>query len=201
MNPLETVLRPVASLLNSNIRATTPARELCEELAGKVIAVRVRDTALAMYFSIDTDSVSLSPNSDVEPDVIIAGSLLTLARLAGMPADTPVGRDTLDLTGDFEAAHSFQRLLAFAKPDIEEQLSGLIGDAAAYRLGEMARRFREWADDARSTMHSNIREYLQEERRELPSRYEVERFTDDVDALRDDVERLEARIDRLRDRS
>ena len=47
-------------------------------------------------------------------------------------------------------------------------------------------------------MNANIREYLQEESRELPSRYEVERFTADVNALRDDVERLAARVQRLR---
>jgi hypothetical protein len=39
MNPLETALRPVASVLNRNIRSTTPARELCEKLDGSVIAV------------------------------------------------------------------------------------------------------------------------------------------------------------------
>ena len=50
---------------------------------------------------------------------------------------------------------------------------------------------------ARETIHENIREYLQEESGTLPSRYEVERFTRKVDALRDDVERLEARLNRL----
>ena len=46
-------------------------------------------------------------------------------------------------------------------------------------------------------MGANIREYLQEESRDAPSRYEVDRFTANVNALRDDVDRLEARIDRL----
>ena len=39
---------------------------------------------------------------------------------------------------------------------------------------------------------------LQEESRDAPSRYEVDRFADDVDTLRDDVDRLEKRINRLR---
>ena len=56
---------------------------------------------------------------------------------------------------------------------------------------------RDWAIDARATMGANIREYLQEERREVPSRYEFERFGNNVNALRDDVARLEARINRL----
>ena len=48
-------------------------------------------------------------------------------------------------------------------------------------------------------MGDNIREYLQEESRDLPSRYEVDRFTREVAAVRDDVDRLEARIRRLKD--
>ena len=46
-------------------------------------------------------------------------------------------------------------------------------------------------------MEQNITEYLQEESRALPSRYEVESFRSKVDTLRDDVDRLAARIQRL----
>jgi len=56
-----------------------------------------------------------------------------------------------------------------------------------------------WARDARRTLGSNIREYLQEESREVPSRYELERFVKQVGSLRDDVARLEARLKRMTD--
>ena len=41
-NPLEALLRPVADYLNRNIGEITPAREICRELDGRVIAVRIR---------------------------------------------------------------------------------------------------------------------------------------------------------------
>ena len=66
-------------------------------------------------------------------------------------------------------------------------------------MGEVARGLGKWASDARATMGANVREYLQEESRDVPSRYEAERFASDVATLRDDVDRLEARIDRLQD--
>jgi ubiquinone biosynthesis protein UbiJ len=50
-------------------------------------------------------------------------------------------------------------------------------------------------------MGANIREYLQEESRDVPSRYEVERFAAQVGDLRDDVERLAARVRRLQERA
>ena len=201
MDPLETLLRPVVGILNRNIEQTTPARELARRLDGKTIAVRVRDTSLAMYFQIDDELIHLASDSETEPDVLISGSLLTLTRMA-VSSDAAIVHDgSLELTGDGAAAQAFQELLAYAKPDIEEELSSLIGDVASHRLGEMARGLGGWVQGARATIHSNIREYLQEESRSLPSRYEVERFTRRVDALRDDVARLEARLKRLESRT
>ena len=199
MDALESLLRPAASLLNRNIRQSTPARELCEELAGTVAAVRVKDTGLATYFRIHEDSVELTGSADGEPDIAIAGSMLTLARVASGAEEEAIRDGSLELIGDPEKAQAFQKLLKFAKPDVEEEVSRFFGDTIAHGAGEFARGVERWARDARSTMGMNIREYLQEESRDVPSRYEVERFTTNVNRLRDDVDRLEARIDRLGD--
>jgi len=205
VDPLEKLLRPLTGILNRNISETTPARELCRQLDGKTVAIRVRDTALAMYFDINDEVLTLRSDSDVDPDVILTGSLLTLARMAApgeQAADGATIRDgTLDITGDAYTAQRFQQLLHHARPDIEEELSQVIGDAAAHQAGELARSVRAWARNARTTMSSNISEYLQEESKQVPSRYEVDRFANDVDSLRDDVARLEARIDRLTERA
>jgi ubiquinone biosynthesis accessory factor UbiJ len=197
VDPLETLLRPVATILNRNIQDTTPARELCEQLDDKIVAVRVRDTALTMYFEINDTVVSLTTNPVAEPDVVVTGSLLTLARMAGSSGESAVRDGSLELTGDPETAHAFQQLLAFAKPDIEEELSALIGDAGAHRAGEIMRGVGSWAKGARRTLGANIREYLQEESGDLPSRHEVERFAQQVSSLRDDVARLEARLNKF----
>ena len=197
MNVLEAALRPIATILNRNIHATTPARELCAKLDCTVVAVRVRDTALATYFIVHEDLLELVTESEQEPDVVISGSLVTLARMAGQSGESAIRDGSLDLSGDAEIAHEFQRLLVLAKPDIEEELSGIVGDIAAHQLGTFARGLGRWGREVRSTMGANIREYLQEESRATPSRYEVDRFTKDIGTLRDDVDRLEARLNRL----
>lgn len=197
MNPLEAALRPLTRVLNRNIRETTPARELCRKLDGAVIAVRVRDTALATWFLVHDDALELTTDHDGDPDVLISGSLITLVRMTGEGGPSALRRGDLEITGDAHTADRFQRLLSFAKPDLEEELSGVVGDAAAHRVGEIVRGVGRWGRDARATMGANIREYLQEEGRDAPSRYEVDRFASDVGTLRDDVERLAARIDRL----
>ena len=196
-DPLEALLRPIAEVLNRNIAETTPARELAAQLDGKTVAIRVRDTALAMYFVFDQDIVTLATEFDADPDVVITGSLVTLARMAGGAGAQAIRDGDIDLTGDAATAQRFQTLLYHAKPDVEEELSRVIGDVAAHQLAEFARGVGNWARSARSTMGDNIREYLQEERRDLPTRYEVEQFSQRVGKLRDDVERIAARLKRL----
>lgn len=197
MNVLETLLRPVADIVNRQIRMKTPARELCAELDGRVVAVRLRDTALALYFLVEAGSIRPRGEFDGEPDVVITGSLPALAKLAGRAGEQAVRDGSLELAGDADIARMFQQLLQHGRPDLEEELAGAVGDAAAHGLGRFARSLGEWGRQARSTFEQNVTEYLQEESRALPSRHEGEAFRRDVETLRDDVERLEARLRRL----
>jgi ubiquinone biosynthesis protein UbiJ len=197
MDPLETLFRPVTGILNRNIAETTPARELCGRLDGKSVVIRVRNTALCLCFDFDAAAVRLSGDIPEEPDVAITGSLVTLAKVARGGGAAELRDGSLDVTGSAAVADAFRALLGYAKPDVEEELSSIVGDAAAHRLGEFARGIRDWALEAQATLEANVREYLQEESRDLPSRYEVERFKRELNVLRDDVARAEARLRRL----
>lgn len=198
MDVLQAALRPIASVLNRNIAATTPARELCVKLSGSVIAIRIRDTALSSYFVVHDDLLELLLSTDREPDVLITGSALTLARLAGPASEALFQDGSLELSGDAETAQQFRQLLEYARPDVEEELSHVVGDVAAHQLGKFVRNIGRWGLDARTAMGANIREYLQEESRDVPGRYEVEKFIRNIGTIRDDVDRLEARVSRLR---
>ena len=194
---LDSLLRPVAALLNRQLKAKTPARELCAELDGRVCAVRVSNTGLATYLVVTADEVHLTTEFDGDPDVIIAGSLLSLARLAGPDPEAAFRDGSIDLTGDAIVAQQFQALLRYGRPDFEEELSGVVGDSVAHGMGEIARNVSRWGQEVGATLRQNVSEYLQEESRAAPSRYEVDEFREQVNVLRDDVARLEARMARV----
>lgn len=197
MNPLETLLRPLAALLNRQIQAKTPARELCAALQDRVFAVRVKDTSLTMFIIVGPGEIFLTSEYSDDPDVVVSGSLLSLARLAGRDGDAVIRDGAVDLTGDAELAAQFQNLLRYGRPDLEEELSGAVGDVVAHTIGEFARNVGRWGKDVRSTLRQNVTEYLQEESRTVPSRYETDVFRKQVESLRDDVARFEARVKRL----
>jgi len=83
------------------------------------------------------------------------------------------------------------------RPDIEEDLSLLIGDVPAHQIGRFARMAASWGQRAVSTAVENTAEYFAHERRDLVSRNEGEQYLRGVDLLREDLDRLAARIDQL----
>lgn len=197
MNPLETLLRPLAALINRQLRSKTPARELCAGLEDRVFAVRVTNTSLVMYVIVGPGEIYLTNEYSSAPDATATGSLLSLARLAGPDGDAAIRDGSVEITGDSELALEFQALLRYGRPDLEEELSGVVGDVIAHSIGEFARNTSRWGQEARSTVRQNVSEYLQEESRAVPSRYETESFRQEVELLRDDVARFEARLKRF----
>ena len=74
MNALEPVLQPIARLLNRNIQSTTPARKLCGELAGTVVAVRISKTTITAWFVVHEDRLDVTTETQEDPDFTISGS-------------------------------------------------------------------------------------------------------------------------------
>ena len=102
-----------------------------------------------------------------------------------------------ELSGDAATAEAFAELLRHARPDLEEELSRMVGDIPAHQLAGVARRADAWTRQAGSALAMNTSEFLQEEARQLPPRVEVNAFGRDVERLRDDVERAAQRLARL----
>ena len=197
MSSLEPLLRPVTAMINRQIQAKTPAHELCKKLSDRVMAVRVKDTTLAVYLVVSDELIDLSSDHIDDPDVVVSGSLISLAKLSGPSGEAAIRHGEIDISGDALVAQDFQKLLAYGKPDVEEELSTVIGDAAAHGLGELFRGFSAWRQNAHKTVSQNVSEYLQEESQAVPTRDEVDGFRRQVGTLRDDVARLDARMRKI----
>ncbi len=198
MQPLDALFTPLVARVNRTLAETTPARELATELEGRRFAVRVARSALALTLAVESGELKASTSLDDEPDVLVEGPLSGLTRMVFSGGDMASLADTgITVTGKADLAQKFQRLLMLARPDPEEELAGIIGDAAAHQVGTALRQAADWGRRSGGIVAANLREYLQEEQRDIPSTYEMGRFSRDVQTLRDDVERAEARLDRL----
>jgi ubiquinone biosynthesis accessory factor UbiJ len=188
------LLSPLQSLLNRTLADSTTATTLCRKLEGRVLAVNVTGLNLAIFCRSDGQKLTLSTTSDGKADATISGSPLALLGLVTKAPESQIRSGVVRIEGDAEAAQNFQSLLKAARPDLEEELSRLVGDVAAYQIGSLARGALNFGQKATRTFGQNLTEYLQEESRDLPTRLEVNEFTAGVDRIRDDVERAEAKL-------
>jgi ubiquinone biosynthesis protein UbiJ len=184
-------------LLNQAIKLDPEAKTRLAPLHGQIIKLELIGLGLSLYLIPDPGGIQVLQTLEAEPDCILRGTPLDLARMRS-------SRDSADqlfsgavaIEGDSAVAHQFGEFLSSIDIDWEEQFSRLTGDLIAHEVGNLARDFTQWGGKLRHTFGMNLQEYLQEELRLLPSRYEIEPYLNDVDRLRDDMERVAARLER-----
>jgi ubiquinone biosynthesis accessory factor UbiJ len=194
-------LSPFEAVLNRNIAGSAAARQLCKQLEGKVLALHMTGLPLSLFFRSDGERMSIETTHADSPAASLSGTPLAFMRLAGPAPEAAIRGGAIHIQGDAEVAQAFSELLNQAQPDLEEELSRIIGDVAAHQVGNAARAALGFGRRTIETFTQNAAEYLQEEGRDLPTRTEADEFISDVDKLRDDVERAEARIALLQRRS
>lgn len=188
------LLAKIESSLNRNLAASSTARGLCARLAGK--SLRVSLTGLSMDFVVrsEGEQLRLAQDSTAAADATLSGTPLDLLSLVRQQSSNTLSGSGVQIAGNAEVAQGFSELLKQVKPDLEEELSRVVGDVAAHQLGNTARSLLGFGKRMGNTLLQNVGEYLSEESRDVPSKTEVEEFNREVDVLRDDVDRLAARL-------
>ncbi len=200
-------LAAVEAMWNRGIGASAKGAALARRLEATSIRVDIEGmTSIRAAVTGGRLALTAAQAGAVDaPQATLAGPPLALFNLArAQGARTPRGRGaepSVQVRGDAEIANAYRELLALARPDLEEELSRLLGDLPARRLAQFARRTGEWMQRTRRIAGENIAEYLQEEGRDLVNRTELDEFLHGVDAARETADRIEARLARLEHRS
>ena len=191
------LLAPFEALVNRNIAASTPARELLKSLDGRSFAVEVGTAQGGRLLRVRAlaGATGLTLERGEEPaDASVSGTPLALASLLGERARGRRRAAGITIGGDAEVAQAFEKLLGYARPDLEEELARLAGDTPAHYIAGAARAALGFARQARDSLLRNVGEFLTEESRDLVPAAEQEAFLGGVDRIREDVDRAESRL-------
>lgn len=187
----DAALVPLQRALDALVGARVRSRDATAALGGRVVAVRITELGLALFFTNDGERLLVKGAHDGEPDATLAGTMPAfLAALAKPTHALPPG---IAVEGDALLVRDLRALLGGLEFDWEERLSRLTGDAVAHGVGRMARRTGELFRYAGDRLTKDVAEYLREESRDLVSKGEVRGFLDGVDQVRSDVDRFAAR--------
>jgi ubiquinone biosynthesis protein UbiJ len=192
-----------AALLARAIEAALSAAQTLEgdaalaryqKLHGRSLAITLRGLGLSLHFSADAEGrLHVHSVSAGEPAVQITAAPFSLLRVLQSKDPARLFTPEIQLQGDSRTAQAWTSALQSSDIDWEEHLSHLTGDFIARPLGVAARGLRDWLQKSRATIHADVGEFMREEARLFPDRWEVDEFVAGVDALRARLDRAEAR--------
>jgi len=194
-----TALTGLEAALNAYLKLDPMALGRLSRLAGKVIAIELRGLNIMFYLLPDKTGISVRGAVGASPDTTLRGTPWSLMRL-GLAKNRQglLFSGDVEIFGDMETGQRFKEILDAMDIDWEEQLSKVVSDVVAHKVGNVVRGIQDWSTQAIDSLNADITEYMQEESQLLPRREEVDEFLSSVDTLRADVDRLEKRVARLR---
>jgi ubiquinone biosynthesis protein UbiJ len=187
--------RATTRILNHVLTGEGWARERLRAFSGQHL--RLVGGPLALDLAVDHDGLFRSADASAgeAPAVTIE-----------LPGDAPFrllngGREAVFAAARLTGAADFAETLAFVfrnlRWDVEDDLSGLLGDVTAHRLVRSGAAVLAWQRQAAKNLAANAAEYLSEESRLVVPGREVADFRDEVQVLRADLDQLEQRLARL----
>lgn len=136
-----------------------------------------------------SDTGKVSPADDAPGDLVVTINPLAIPMLLMRSRDALA---YIDMAGPPSLAETVRSLLFELKWDFEEDLSRVIGDAAAHTAAETGRKAYEWQRDAGERLARNFAEYWTEEKQLLAGRIGLEDFMRRREAFEADLARLES---------
>lgn len=168
------------------------ANEILQPFAGKSVQFNIA-LVNATLVILENGSLAIAGDANVADAKVTISPGLLLRLLA--KDDT--ARMQIDIEGDTHLAAELAKVLTNMRWDYEEDLSKVVGDVPAYKVGQFTRQAGKTIKDTGVNLVSMLSEYWQEENPLIAKKRHVEQFNAEVDTLRADVERLEKRLSKL----
>lgn len=178
------------ALLNRLLARETWARDKLAPYAGRI----ARFQALPFVLSLAVAEGGTFAVGEGQPSVTVT---VDPASAPQALVDPQALLRNVRLTGDAEFAQALSQVLQNLRPEPEEELARIIGDAAAVRIVGLLRTALAQAQDNAERLARAAADYFVAENPMLAARGEVDEFSREVVRLRDDVERLAKRIELL----
>jgi ubiquinone biosynthesis protein UbiJ len=196
------LLEFINNLLTKYLESDPEVASQLHELEGQVLLLNLTDLNQEYLITPTHSSIIVTEhqdNGDVnEITATVYSDVVTLLCLGfGADYQSMFQNAALKIDGHAELADRLRTILMSIDIDWEEIASKYVGDPFAYQLGVLTRRAKNYKQRSIENFRSDVSEYLQEESRLVPTRAEIERFLNEVDALDADIERLKARTCRL----
>lgn len=179
-------------VLQHLIAQNTWASGILQPFAGKSVRITIAPISSEMVI-LEDGNLAMAGETNI-PDAIINIAPSLLLRLV---AKDEAAKLQIEMSGDTDLATALAKVFSHIRWDYEDDLSKLVGDVPANKIGMLARGTVQNLKETGFNVAGMLSEYWQEEKPMLAKKRHVDQFNQEVDSLRSDVERFEKRLLKL----
>jgi ubiquinone biosynthesis protein UbiJ len=179
-------------LLQHLISQNSWANNLLRTFAGKAVQFNVSFISASLVI-LENGNLAIAGETNI-PDATVTIPPSILLRL--LAKDENANRQ-IKIEGDTHLAAELAKVFANMRWDYEDDLSNLIGDIPANKIGTFSRDAANSMKETCINLAEMLSEYWQEEMPLIAKKRNVEQFNSDVDTLRADVARFEKKLAKL----
>ena len=198
-------LLPVEKILNAIVRRDPHIAKKLVAFDSKCIEVVSLRPDFSVSIRFEDDTIKLSAidtqTLGIQADATITGNAENLLGLLTKKSDQRALADAaIDISGDATLVQDFNVTIESLDVDWQDYLAPILGDVLSNELGEIQSNARDWSKSTGTSMHRDVRDYLSEEARLVPSELEVDSFSNRLDQLRLSIDRVAAKTELLKRR-
>lgn len=188
--------RALESALNHALSLDPESQAKLGTLDGRSVQLHLQGVGMALAITVEGQRLKVGPAPE-RSDLRVAATPGSLLAMLFRRQDESLAPGKVDIAGDAELARRLEKLASGFAPDFEEAFARNFGDVIGVPLAKAVREGLAHARETASHLSQDGAAWLRDETGIAVAPGEVERFLDDVDALRERSERLEARLARL----
>ncbi|MDP1657826.1 MAG: SCP2 sterol-binding domain-containing protein [Methylotenera sp.] len=176
-------------LLQHLIAQNSWANAMLQPFAGKSVQFNVGFITSSLVI-LENGNLAIAGETNI-PDATVTVPPSLLLRLV---AKDETAKRQIIIEGDTHLAAELAKVFANMRWDYEDDLSNLIGDIPANKIGNFGRQTANTLKETSVNIAEMLSEYWQEEMPMIAKKRHVEQFNSEVDTLRADVERIEKKL-------
>ena len=165
------------------------ANRLLLPFAGKSVQLKIGIISASLVI-LENGNLAMAGETNI-PDAKVTIEPSLLLRL--LAKDKDANRKII-IEGDAQLAAELAKVFVNMRWDYEDDLSNLIGDVPANKIGNLTRDMATSVKEISLNLAEMLSEYWQEEVPLIAKKYNVEQFNTEVDHLRSDMSRFEKKL-------
>jgi ubiquinone biosynthesis protein UbiJ len=183
------------SALNHVLRQQQWARDRLRAHVGRTVRIVVATPLGPVSSDARIAEAGTLEVAEVESPTVTLSLTPSIDALFGVLRDGARGLSGhLKVDGDVMVAAAIGEIAQHLRWDVEEDLSRVVGDRVAHRMGETAREGARQAEDLRGRVETGMRQFLVEEDRQLVGREDLRSLSEALRSLEETLARVEARV-------